>query len=155
MHSFSSSGSGDTDRWHINEGLCATCQCPRCPISEKNDAIPSKWFNSLDTNCKRFTYVAKTCANLTTYSRKPENYNGTIIFEIDIMKNSSPINLNLCQTWLFHNCFGCFFCFDLLWAELRVQWVQQKRIAVLVLTWQKVWILNWVGMSFSWCQSQK
>ena len=105
--------------------------------------------------CKCFTYVAKTRANLTTYSRKPENYNGTIIFEIDIMKNSSPINLNLCQTWLFHNCFGCFFCFDLLWAELRVQWVQQKRIAVLVLTWQKVWILNWVGMSFSWCQSQK
>ena len=104
---------------------------------------------------KCFTCVTKTIANLTKYSRKPGNYNGTIIFEIDIMKNSSPINLNLCQTWLFHNCFGCFFCFDLLWAELRVQWVQQKRIAVLVLTWQKVWILNWVGMSFSWCQSQK
>jgi hypothetical protein len=47
---------------------------------------------------KCFTYVTKTWANLTTYSRKPENYNGTIIFEIDIMKNSSPINLNLCQT---------------------------------------------------------
>ena len=45
--------------------------------------------------CKCFTYVTKTCANLTTYSRKPENYNGTIIFEIDIMKNSSPINLKL------------------------------------------------------------
>ena len=30
---------------------------------------------------KRFTYVAKTRANLTTYSRKPENYNGIIIFE--------------------------------------------------------------------------
>ena len=104
---------------------------------------------------KCFTCFTKTFANLTTYSRKPGKYNGTIIFEIDIMKNSSPINLNLCQTWLFHNCFGCFFCFDLLWAELRVQSVQQKRIAVLVLTWQKVWILNWVGMSFSWCQSQK
>ena len=38
------------------------------------------------------TYVTKTCANLTAYSRKPENYNGTIIFEIDIMKNSSRIN---------------------------------------------------------------
>ena len=24
---------------------------------------------------------------LATYSRKPENYNGTIIFEFDIMKN--------------------------------------------------------------------
>ena len=57
--------------------------------------------------CKFFTYVTKTCANLTTYSRKPENYNDTIIFEIDIMKKSTPINLNLCQTWLFHKFFGC------------------------------------------------
>ena len=63
---------------------------------------------------KCFTYVTKTRANLTTYSRKPENYNGNIIFEIDIMKNLSPINLNLCQTWLFHKFFGRFFCFDLL-----------------------------------------
>ena len=47
---------------------------------------------------KFFTYVTKTRANLTIHSRKPKNYNGTIIFEIDIMKNSSPINLNLCQT---------------------------------------------------------
>ena len=52
--------------------------------------------------CKYFMYVAKTCANLTKYSRKPENYNGTIIFEFDIMKKSSQINSNLCQTWLFH-----------------------------------------------------
>ena len=104
---------------------------------------------------KCFTCVTKTIANLATYSRKPENYNGTIIFEFDIMKNSSPINLNLCQTWLFHLLFGCLFCFDLLWTELRVLWVQQKRSAILVLTWQKMWILNWVGMSFSWCQSQK
>ena len=44
--------------------------------------------------CKRLTYVAKTRANLTTYSRKPENYNGTIIFEIDTMNNLSPINLS-------------------------------------------------------------
>ena len=107
------------------------------------------------TLCKCFTCVTKTIANLATYSRKPENYNGTIIFEFDIMKNSSPINLNLCQTWLFHLLFGCLFCFDLLWTELRVLWVQQKRSAILVLTWQKMWILNWVGMSFSWCQSQK
>ena len=48
--------------------------------------------------CKCYTYVTKTRANLTTYSRKPENYNGTIIFEIDIMKNSSPINSNLGHT---------------------------------------------------------
>ena len=40
MHSFSSSGSGDTDRWHINEGLCATCQCPRCPNLEKRCICP-------------------------------------------------------------------------------------------------------------------
>ena len=31
-----------------------------------------------------FSHVTKTRANLTTYSRKLENYNGTIIFEIDI-----------------------------------------------------------------------
>ena len=40
LHSFSSSGSGDTDRWHINEGLCATCQCPRCPNLEKPCICP-------------------------------------------------------------------------------------------------------------------
>ena len=45
---------------------------------------------------KYFTYVTKTCAHLFTYSRKPGNYNGTIIFEIDIMKKSASINL--CQT---------------------------------------------------------
>ena len=38
-------------------------------------------------------YVTKTIANSTTYSRKPGDYNGTIIFEFDIMKNSSPLNL--------------------------------------------------------------
>ena len=46
----------------------------------------------------------------------PKSYNGTIIFEIDIMKKSSPINSNPCQTWLFHKLFDCFFCFDLLWS---------------------------------------
>ena len=51
-----------------------------------------------DTIGKCFTCVTETIANLATYSRKPENYNGTIIFEFDSMKNSSPINLNLCQT---------------------------------------------------------
>ena len=44
------------------------------------------------SNCKCFTCVTKTIANLTTYRRKPGDYNGTIIFEIDIMKNSSPLN---------------------------------------------------------------
>ena len=42
---------------------------------------------------KCFTYVTKTMANLTTFSRKPGNYNGTIIFEIDIIKNSFPLHL--------------------------------------------------------------
>ena len=42
---------------------------------------------------KFFTYVTKTRANLSTFSRKPENFNGTIIVEINIMKKSSPINL--------------------------------------------------------------
>ena len=42
---------------------------------------------------KCFTYFTKSIGNLTTYNRKPEDYNGVIIFEIDIMKNSSPINL--------------------------------------------------------------
>ena len=45
------------------------------------------------SSCKCFTWYTKTFANLTTYSRKPGNYNGTIIFENDIMKNSSPLNL--------------------------------------------------------------
>ncbi len=47
----------------------------------------------LTCGCKCFTCVTKTIANLTTYSRKPGDYNGTIIFEIDIIKNSSPLNL--------------------------------------------------------------
>jgi hypothetical protein len=42
---------------------------------------------------KCFTYVTKTIAKLTIYSIKLGDYNGTIIFEIDIMKNSSPLNL--------------------------------------------------------------
>ena len=41
---------------------------------------------------KCFMYATITIANLTTYSRKPGNYNGTIIFEIDTMKNSFPLN---------------------------------------------------------------
>ena len=42
--------------------------------------------------CKFFTYVTKTRLHLSTYSKKSGNYNGTIIFEIVIMKKSSPIN---------------------------------------------------------------
>ena len=70
------------------------------PSTEKDVSMPGMVVPVIEfsDNAKRFTYVTKTCANLTTYSRKPENYNSTIIFEIDIMKNSSLINLNLCQT---------------------------------------------------------
>ena len=55
--------------------------------------LKSASFSELETGSgigKFFTYVTKTCANLTTYSRKLENYNGTIIFEIDIMKKLVP-----------------------------------------------------------------
>ena len=44
--------------------------------------VCSKMISHITSNC--FTYVTKTIANLTTYSRK--HYNGTIVFEIDIMK---------------------------------------------------------------------
>ena len=37
--------------------------------------------------------VTKTIGNSTTYSEKPGDNNGTFIFEFDIMKNSSPLNL--------------------------------------------------------------
>ena len=43
--------------------------------------------------CKRFMNVVKTIANSTIYCRKPGDCNGTIIFEIDVMKNSSQLNL--------------------------------------------------------------
>ena len=62
------------------------------------DVIGWRGFLLVSNTHKCFTYVTQTRANLTTYSRKPENYNGTNIFEIDIMKILSPINLNLCQT---------------------------------------------------------
>ena len=60
-------------------------------LEENNDELSSTSFHSAVGKC--FTCFTKTFANLTTYSRKPGNYNGTIIFEIDIMKNSSPLNL--------------------------------------------------------------
>ena len=84
--------------------------------------------STMSSSSKCFTHVTKICANLTTYSRKPENYNGTIIFEIDIMKNSSPISLNLCQTWIFHKCFGCycFWKFQLFSAEHKMSHTEEN-----------------------------
>ena len=51
-----------------------------------------KWLKDVG-NGKRFTNVVKTIANSTTYCRKQGDCNGTIIFEVDIMKNSSLLNL--------------------------------------------------------------
>ena len=68
------------------------CETPDGGVAASHDSLV------VHGTGKFFTCVTKTRANLTTYSRKVENYNGTIIFEIDIMKNSSPINSNLCQT---------------------------------------------------------
>ena len=49
--------------------------------------------NKQVTHDKCFTNVVKTIAKSTTYCRKQGDCNGTIIFEVDIMKNSSPLNL--------------------------------------------------------------
>ena len=101
--------------------------------------------------CKCFTYVTKTFANLTTYSRKPENYNGTIIFEIDIMKNSSPINSNLYQTWLFHNFFLLFLLF---WFTLEFDIMKNSSPINLNLcqTWLfHLFILFW--FTLNWAES--
>jgi hypothetical protein len=92
---------------------------------------------------KFFTYGTKTRPNLSTYSRNSGNYNGTIIFEIDIMKTYYPINWNLCQTWLFHKCFGCF---GFLWKLLRATAdCTRKKVTFWFWQWQKCefWI-DWV-----------
>ena len=115
--------------------------------------ILEEWYSGVYRG-KFFTCVTKTFVNLTTY-RKPENYNGTNIFEIDIVKKSSPISLNVCQPWLFHNFFGnVLFLFT-----LKLSWEccesSRKEVYFLFWQWQKMWTLNWMGISFSWCQSQK
>ena len=64
--------------------------------NEPNEGITGKFF----------TYVTKTRANLTTYSRRLENYNGTNIFEIDNhekvlpnqLKSLSNLNINVLIT---------------------------------------------------------
>ena len=117
--------------------------------------VKSRVYFILNYRWKCFTYLTKTIANLTTYSRKPGNYSGTIILQIDIVKKSSPINLNLCQTWLFYKFFGRFFCFDLLLYSMKLSWEccesSRKEVLFWFWHWQKMWILNSVGMSFSWC----
>ena len=116
-------------------------------------------FGLLLCSGKCFTYVTKTIAYLTTNNRTLGDYNGTIIFEIDTMKNLFSINSNLCQSWLLHKFFGCFFYFDLLLLTMKLSWEcwesSRKEVLFWFWHWQKMWILNWVGISFSWCQSQK
>ena len=63
------------------------------------------------SSSKFFTYVTKTRLNLSTHSRKPGNHNCIIIFEIDIMKKSSPNHLKFtCQS----KCHFFFWCNQLL-----------------------------------------
>ena len=62
-------------------------------IENKSCVKLSSAFEHLYYISKCFTCFTKTFASSATYSRKPGDYNGTIIFEIDIMKNSSPLNL--------------------------------------------------------------
>ena len=82
--------------WRVGNGTVLLQNLVR--FSE--ECAPSKikfWSNFIDLyyrgTGKFFTYVTKIIANLATYSSKLKNYNGIIIFEIDIMKNSSPLNL--------------------------------------------------------------
>ena len=62
-------------------------------INIPNSNTPPHMDHLLCSLSKRFTNVVKTIANSTTYCRKPGDCNGTNIFEINIMKNSSPLNL--------------------------------------------------------------
>ena len=104
---------------------------------------------------KCFTYVTKTIANLTTYySRKWGDYNDTIIFEIDIMKNSSLLIHIFCHC---QNQNNTFFLLASQHSQLSFRVNQNKRnnqkICEKVKLIDKDW--NWFGRTFSWYQSQK
>ena len=110
--------------------------------------------------CKCFTYVTKTIANLTTYSsRKPGDYNSTIIFEIDIMKISSPLNLKFTFFATVKTKITLLFCWthsthssaskcDIVNQNKRNDQKNCEKVK-----FDKD--LNWLGMSFSWYQTQK
>ena len=68
---------------------------PPLPLPVQESLQLQRWLNLWRYSHfgKCFTHVTKTIANLATYSRKLGNYKGSIIFEIDIMKNSSPLKL--------------------------------------------------------------
>ena len=68
-------------------------------MQERNYEFQTNFSETSPKKCnlaygKCFLYTTKTRPNLATYTRKPGNNNGTIVFEIDIMKKSYPVNLN-------------------------------------------------------------
>ena len=108
---------------------------------------------------KCFTYVTKTIANSTTYSRKPGDCNGTIIFEFDIMKNSSTLNLKFTFFTTVKTKITLLFCWthSPLNSASKCDRVNQnqrnnQKICEKVKYDQD---LNSLGTSFSWYQSQK
>ena len=74
--------------------------------------IPLHSFPALHLfQCKFFIYVTKTCLNLSTHSRKPEDYNGPIIFEIEkVLPNQFKILIFatvITKMSLFSGAIGC------------------------------------------------
>ena len=89
----------------------------------------------LGSSSRKFlTYVTKTRPNLATYSRKLGNYNGTIIFEVDIIPNQFKYLSNLTFTPMF-------WLFSLFWFTLKLSWecceFSRKEVTSLFWQWQK------------------
>ena len=61
---------------------------PVDPVGEVFKGTGSSFLQRFLGKC--FTYGTKTIENLTSFSRKLGDYNGTIISEIDIMKKLIP-----------------------------------------------------------------
>ena len=127
-------------------------------IEHKSVRVPNYTFQNLQCG-KCFTYVTKTIAILTTYRRKPGDYNGTIIFEIDIMKNSSPHNLKFTFFATIKTKITLLFCWthSTLSSASKCDRVNQNKRNNQKIC-EKVKFdkdLNWLGTSFSWYQSQK
>ena len=108
----------------------------------------------LGSSSRKFlTYVTKTRPNLAKYCRKLGNYNGTIIFEIDIMK-SSPINLKF--TFLPKTKIALLFWCSQLMLSVVLQCRQKQNKQTKHLWKIQVWkiLIDWVRL-ISWYQSQK
>ena len=99
--------------------------CPR-PYEKRTLSFAS--WNQLGNVCKCSTCVTKTIANLATYSRKPENYNDTIIFEFDIMKKLIPNQFKSLSNLTFSLVVWLFilFWFTVNWAESAVSPAEKK-----------------------------